>query len=240
MKPSKCSTERTIVRTHMSVFPSRTAVLLIEHPNRIAHCPDLGRFRLLFIQHIADFSFNAGTFYACRNIRVQSDWFKLLPLRSALPFIRRAHIRFRLYHWLYAQLMPHPNHHLQAVTLKANISQISKVLAGARCLQSLNLNWTETVYQLLNTNQDSDSDSRMANYWKSHIDKIVQPLTTIQPSCTVRKSDVVVIYMHPRGAFGRPSGHATDMENAFSSTIDQLIAARASSTRYKKRGLQTQ
>ena len=229
MKPSKCSTERTIVRARLSVFPSRTAVLLIENLNCIAYCADLCYYWLLFTQSIADFSINAGTFYACKDIRVRSDWFEVAPLCSALPFIRKAHIRFRLYQWLHAQFMSYPKHP-DADILKANINQISKVLAKARCLQSLKLIWTETTHHPFFA-QDSVSELTMTNFWKSDIDKIVQPLTTIQPSCTVRKSDVVVRYMQSTGIFRHPSGHATDMENAFSSSIDELIATRASSAR---------
>ncbi|KAK0517323.1 hypothetical protein JMJ35_000478 [Cladonia borealis] len=172
---------------------------------------------------------NDWTFYACRDIQVHSDYSKLAPLCSALPFIRRAHIRFRLYHWLYDQFMSFPKYP-DTVTFRANINQISKLLAKARCLQSLKLIWTETAKHPVLA-LDIGPEAGMTNFWRSHIDKIVQPLTTIQRSCTVRKSDVVVRYMQSTGPFGRPSGHAIDMENAFSSSIDGLIAMRASSAR---------
>ena len=226
MKPNKCSTERTIVRTHLRIFPSRTAVLLIVHLNLIAV---LCYFWFLFIHNIADFSINPGTFYACRDIQVHSDYSKLAPLCSALPFIRRAHIRFRLYHWLYDQFMSFPKYP-DTVTFRANINQISKLLTKARCLQSLKLIWTETAKHPVLA-LDIGPEAGMTNFWRSHIDKIVQPLTTIQRSCTVRKSDVVVRYMQSTGPFGQPSGHAIDMENAFSSSIDGLIAMWASSAR---------
>ena len=117
-----------------------------------------------------------------------------------------------------------------ATTFRANINQISKLLVKAPCLQSLKLIWTETTNHPLALPY-YEPDFRMTNFYKSHIDKIVQPLITIPASCTVRKSDVMVRYMHSLGPFGRPSGHDTDMENAFSSSIDELIATRASSAR---------
>ena len=229
MKPNKCFTERTIVCTHLSIFPSRTALLLIVHPLRIDYCADLYYFRFLFIHTIADFSIDTGTFYACRDIHVHSDYSKLPPLSSALPFIRRAHIRFRLYHWLYDQFMSFPRTP-DTIIFRANINHISKLLAKARCLQSLKIIWTETAKHPL-LGLDIGPEAGMTNFWRSHIDKIVQPLATIQRSCTVRKSDVVVRYMQSTGPFGRPSGHAVDMEDAFSSSIDGLIAMRASSAR---------
>ncbi len=163
------------------------------------------------------------------NTKFNSDWSKLAPLCSALPFIRRAHIRFGMYHWLFAQFMSYPRS-VDAVTMEANIYYISKLLVKARCLQSLKLHWTETTNHWLLSSDDGPG-SMMTKFWKSHIDNIVQPLTIIQPSCTVRKGDVVVIYMHSKDFFDRTSDHATDMENAFSSTIDELIATRASSAR---------
>ena len=208
---------------------SRAAVLLRGLPDRIAYCADLCCFRLPFTRKIADFLINAGTFYACRDIRIHSDWFKVTPLCSALPFIRRAHIRFRLFHWLYAQFASFPKAP-DAVTLRANINQISKVLAKAPCLQTLKLIWTETAKHPLAA-REGDPVLGMTSFWKSHIDKIVQPLTTIQPSCTITKSNIMVRYMQTTGVYGRPSGHAVGLENAFSSSIDEILATRASSAR---------
>ena len=229
MKPNKCSTERTIVCSHLNIFPSWTVLLLIVHPISVDYCADLNYSRFLFIHNIADFSINPGTFYACRDILVHSDYSKLPPLSSALPFIRRAHIRFRLYHWLYDQFMS-VSKTPDTITFRANINHISKLLAKARCLQSLKLIWTETAKHPV-LSLDIVSEAGLTNFWRSHIDKIVQPLTTIQRSCTVRKGDVVVRYMQSTGSFGRNSGHAVNMENAFSSSIGRLIAMRASSAR---------
>ena len=164
------------------------------------------------------------------TIQVHSDWFRLAPLCSALPFIRRAHIRFRLYHWLQGQFMSDPN--LPTLTtFRANINQISILLAKARCLQSLKLIWTETATPPLCIQSGYPQPVR-SNVWKSHIDMIVQPLTTIQPSCTVIKGDIVVRNVQPLMAYLPLSGHPTDMENAFSSAIDKLLATRASSAQF--------
>lgn len=228
MKPSKCSTERMIVRTHMSIFHSRTAVLLVVHLNRIAFCADLFYFWFLFIHNFADFSINPGTFYACKGIQVHSDWSKLAPLCSALPFIRRAHIRFRLHQWLYTQFMSFPRN-LGTATFRANVNHISKLLAKARCLQSLKLIWTETA-KIPVLAQGIGPEPGMIKFWRSHIDTIVQPLSTIQRSCTVIKSDVMVRQLESTSHLWF-SGRAIDMEHAFSSSIDELIATRASSAR---------
>lgn len=125
--------------------------------------------------------------------------------------------------------MSHPNLP-NLTTLRANINQISKLLAKARCLQTLKLIWTETAAPPICI-QDGYTQR---NVWKSDIDMVVQPLTTIQPSCTILKGDVVVRNMQPLmqpliAYFPPSSGHATDMENAFSSAIDKLVATRASS-----------
>ena len=142
-------------------------------------------------------------------------------------------MRFRMYHWLFAEFMSYPRHP-DPMIMGANINQICRLLAKARCLQSLKLIWTETTnhWQL---DPDEEPESLMTRFWKSHINIIVQPLTTIQPSCTIRKSDIVVTNVHSRGPFrpasGPASGRATDMENAFSSTIDELIATRATYAR---------
>ena len=116
-------------------------------------------------------------------------------------------------------------------TFRANINQISILLAKARCLQSLKLIWTETATPPLCI-QSGYPQPVMSNVWKSHIDMIVQPLTTIQPSCTVIKGDIVVRNVQPLMAYLPLSGHPTDMENAFSSAIDKLLATRASSAQF--------
>ena len=225
MKPSKCFTERTIVRTHRIVFSSETAVLFIEHAHHTFLSANLCHHWLLLVQDIADFSIDAGTFYACVSIHVHADWSKLAPLRSALPFIRRAHIRFRLYHLLHGQFMSRPDPP-SLTTLRANIIQISKMLAKARCLQSLKLVWTETITPPA-CKQNWYSRHPMSNVSKSNIDMVTQPLTTIQPSCTVIKGDVVVRNMEQVIDDLPPFAHPTDMEKAFSSAIDELIATRA-------------
>ena len=230
MKPSKCFTERTIVRTHMSVFPAQTAVLLGKHAHDTFPSANLFHHWLLLVQNIADFSINAGTFYACVSIQVHSEWFKLAPLCSALPFIRRAHIRFRLYHLLQGQYICHPSTP-SLTTLRANIHHISKLLAKASCLQSLKLIWTETATPQTYIHSWYDRPLR-SNIWKLNINTVIQPVTTIQPSCTVIKGDVVVRNMQPPNirpliADPPPFVRPTDMENAFSSAIDELIATRA-------------
>lgn len=164
------------------------------------------------------------------NIQVHSDWFKLVPLCSALPFIRRAHIRFRLYHWLDGQYMAPPNLP-NVTTLEANINQISKLLAKARCLQSLKLIWTETAAPPLSIRGSHHLWARK-DFWEYYIDTIIQPLGTIPPSCTVMKGDVIVRYMKPKTAFWSPDCHLVDMENAFSAAIDKLVATRVSSARW--------
>ena len=167
------------------------------------------------------------------NIPVHSDWFKLAPLCSALPFIRRAHIRFRLYQMLDLQYMLYlsPPNHPNLATLEANISQISKLLAKARCLQSLKLIWTETAATPLSI-QGSHHLWARKDFWEYYIDTVIQPLSTIPPSCTIMKGDVVVRYMKPKTAPWSPARHLVDMENAFSAAIDKLVATRVSSARW--------
>ena len=196
-------------------------------------CANLCHHWLLLVQNITDFSTNAGAFYACMNIPVHSDWFKLAPLCSALPFIRRAHIRFRLYQMLDLQYMSYlsPPNHPNLATLDANISQISKLLAKARCLQSLKLIWTETAATPLSI-QGSHHLWARKDFWEYYIDTVVQPLSTIPPSCTIMKGDVVVRYMKPKTAPWSPARHLVDMENAFSAAIDKLVATRVSSARW--------
>ena len=234
MKPNKCFTGRTTVRLrfHMKVFASETAVLFIEYaPRHFSVCQFMPTLVHL-VPNIADFSTKPGAFYACMNIPVHSDWFKLPPLCSALPFIRRAHIRFRLYQMLDSQYMSYlsPPNHPNLPTLDANISQISKMLTKAHCLQSLKLIWTETVATPLSI-QASYHPRACKDFWENYIDMVIQPLSTIPPSCTIMRGDVIVRYVKPKTASWSSALHLIDMEDAFAAAIDKLVATRVSSSR---------
>ena len=170
---------------------------------------------------------NHWTLFVTPEIHFKMKYFKLAPLSSALPFIRRVQVRFRMFDCLYLPsslgLVLKDNNMVQ---LREKLNQISKTLAKARSLQTFSLIWTETAgtwrpYGIYSDREWTSDTGELVRAMQGHIEKILQPLCTLKPSCTIQKSEQIV-------KFGS-NVRSTAMEKAFSNAVDTLKAGRVSS-----------
>ena len=166
---------------------------------------------------------NHWTLFVTPDIHFKMEYFKLAPLSSALPFIRRVQVRFQMLDCLI--LLYHFGGVSDAnnmVQLREKLNQISKTLAKARSLHTCSLIWTETrpfsAYSIWEWTTDA---GEIVRAMQDHIEKILQPLCTLKPSCTIQKSEQIVKF--------RSNVRSTAMEKAFSNAVDALKAGRVSS-----------
>ncbi|KAL2039409.1 hypothetical protein N7G274_007681 [Stereocaulon virgatum] len=185
---------------------------------------------------------NYFTFFVTPEIHLGDDYSKLPPLSSALPFMRRVHIRFRMFDCFYHS---HSSERVCTTTdvsqLRAKISQVSRLLAEAHSLQSLSLVWTETTrkwdpFRNCNEWEWTSENKQIVRVIQGHIERILQPLGSLTPACTIQKSEQVVslttlndVISHNDNGFECGCWkyfRVTAMETAFSNAINSLVAGR--------------
>ena len=166
---------------------------------------------------------NHWTLFVTPDIHFKLEYFKLAPLSSALPFIRRVQVRFRMLDCLILLYkFGLASDAKNVVQLREKLNQISKTLAKARSLHTCSLIWTETRPGSIYSDWERTSDNgEIVRAMQGHIENILQPLCTLKPSCTIQKSEQIV-------KFGR-NFRSTAMEKAFSNAVDALKAGRVSS-----------
>lgn len=170
---------------------------------------------------------NHWTLFVTPDIHFKLEYFKLAPLSSALPFIRRVQVRFRMFDYLFlSSNFGSVTNAKNMAQLREKLNQISKTLAKARSLQTFSLIWTETAemwrpYGIYSDWEWTSDTGEIVRAIQGHIEKILQPLCTLKPSCTIQKSEQIV-------KFGS-NVRSTAMEKAFSNAVDALKAGRVSS-----------
>lgn len=187
---------------------------------------------------------NHFTFFVTPEIHFRAEYFKLPPLSSALPFIRRVHVRFRMFACFYhSYSSARVRTTKDMIQLRAKLNQVSKILAKAHSLQSLSLVWTETTRKwgpfgtIYYGCEWASEDGQIVRVIQDHIERILQPLGSLPPACTIQKSEQVVsltptCYMqaHDQGLRCERYFRMTAMETAFSNAINLLVAGRMPST----------
>ena len=152
---------------------------------------------------------NNWTFFASQRKPFSSMLFQREPMVLILPFIRRAHIRFGMFHWLYCE--PH-GRTWSAYTefTKTSVNEIRRVLLAAPTLRTVKIIWTETI----NTRQTELTDVR------SLISEVLRPLIALPTTSDLQKSNIMVAWKNGM--------RATEIEVDFSECIDEVIALHRS------------
>lgn len=156
---------------------------------------------------------NYWTFFASQRNYFSSMIFQVEPMVLILPYIRRAHIRFAMFHWLFWESRG-LDQNTSGDIIKANVKEICMVLLRARRLRTVKIIWTETC-TILPARRRTDPGSV-----RSLIFEVLQPLIGLPRTSELEKSNVMVAY--------RNGTRATEMECDFSECVDEVIAIHRS------------
>lgn len=170
---------------------------------------------------------NYWTLFAGPDFYVSSVMFKLAPLSSALPYMRKVFIRFRLFHWLYN---PYQRSHIASPEqYSENFNGICMVLQDAPSLQSVHVIWTETaafwLYPILGELADTEwasSSGKLVDETSWIIWDIIKPLKTLASAVRITRGEITVLLDR--------MGRSTAMETAFGNAVDTVIAHRAATS----------
>ncbi|CAF9936391.1 MAG: hypothetical protein ALECFALPRED_006838 [Alectoria fallacina] len=153
---------------------------------------------------------NYWTFFASIRTKFRSVVFRMEPMVLILPFIRKAHIRFGMFHWLFWKSCGLIDY-VSGDTVNENVKEICLVLLTAPALRTVKIIWTETY-----------TTWRPAPGWvevhsvRILISELLRPLITLPKTSDLQKSIIMVAY--------RNGVKATEIELDFSECVDEVIA----------------
>ena len=156
---------------------------------------------------------NYWTFFVAQGFHFSSTLFQTQPMVLILPFIRKAHIRFGIFHWLFWESRGLTGY-TYGDTIRTNVKEICRVLLTAPALRTVKIIWTETgtAYpKLMHMEMDSV---------RGLIADVLRPLATLPTTSELQKSNIMVAY--------RDGAKATDMELDFSEAVDEVIGLHRS------------
>lgn len=156
---------------------------------------------------------NFWTFFVARGFHLSSILFQTRPMVLILPFIRKAHIRFGMFHWLFWESRGLTSYTSRS-TIKVNVKEIYKVLLTAPALRTVKIIWTETGTAYPGSMQMQTDSVR------GLIADVLRPLATLPTTIELQKSNIMVAY--------RDGAKATDMELDFSEAVDEVIGLHRS------------
>lgn len=156
---------------------------------------------------------NYWTFFASQRIHFRSVLFKVEPMVLILPFIRKAHIRFGMFHWLFWESRGLTGC-AHGDVIKTNVKEICLVLLTAPGLRTVKIIWTETFTTW------STPRLEELNSVRSLISEVLQPLVTLPTTSELQKSNLMVANMD--------GVKITKMELAFSECVDEVIGLHRS------------
>lgn len=156
---------------------------------------------------------NYWTFFASQHYHFSSILFKTDPMVLILPFIRKAHIRFGMFHWLYWEACG-LHGCTYGGTIKANVKEICLVLRTAPALRTVKIIWTETC-----TMWPALRRTRLKSM-RSPLSDVLRPLIALPTTSDLQKSNIMVAY--------RDGMKATEVELDFSESVDEVIALHRS------------
>lgn len=153
---------------------------------------------------------NNWTFFASHRKHFCSDIFRIQPMALILPFVKRAHIRFAMFHWLL--WASHGLMSKDGEMIQNNVKEICLVLLTAPALRTVKIIWTETCYTCpMRTPLILNS----VNSVHSLISDILRPLRTLPTTSELQKSNIRVV--------DRNGVKLTKMEHDFSECVDEVI-----------------
>ena len=156
---------------------------------------------------------NYWTFFVSQRNPLNPVLFQMEPMVLILPFIRKAHIRFAMFHWLFWESCG-LNQKAYGDSIQANVRAICLVLRAAPTLRTVKIIWTETCTLLPSPRTPNQESVR------SLIFEVVRPLAGLPWTSELQKSLIVVSY--------RNGLKATCMELDFSECVDEVIALHRS------------
>ncbi len=166
---------------------------------------------------------NYWTLYAGQDFNIRSIAFKLPPLSSALPYMRKVFIRFRMFDWLYARKLS-TRSEPSLDQFPANFKEICTVLQGAPSLQSLQMAWTESSIKWTSDYPWCDDEWMVSS--GPRVDKLswllwdfMKPLKALPPTIKIKKGDIKALF----GCNAR----SVAMETAFGNCVEMIIAHHA-------------
>lgn len=154
---------------------------------------------------------NDWTFFASQRIHFLSVLFQMEPMALILPYIRKAHVRFGMFPWLFRGSCGDIGS-TDGDIIKTNVKEICLVLVRAPALRTVKIIWTETG-RIMPSPIRRDSVRNL-------ISEILQPLIALPTTCELQKSDIMVAYWN--------GVKAPDMESGFSDCIDEVLALHRS------------
>lgn len=153
---------------------------------------------------------NYWTFFVSQQVHFSSMLFRIEPLVLILPFIRKAHIRFGMFQWLFWESCG-LSECLAGGTVRKNVSEVCLVLLAAPSLRTVKIIWTETYSAW------SPAPIRVeVHSVRNLISEVLRPLIALPTTSDLQKSNIMVAY--------RNGMKATGMELDFSECVDELIA----------------
>lgn len=150
---------------------------------------------------------NYWTFFASLRDHFSSIIFQTKPLVLILPFIRKAHIRFGMFHWLFWESCGLTKH-ADGEKVGTNVKEISRVLIAAPALRTVKIIWTETCSIYPRRHMEFHTV-------RSLLTETLRPLTFLPTTCELQKSSIMVAYW--------TGIKASDMELDFSTSVDEVI-----------------
>lgn len=173
---------------------------------------------------------NYWTLYAGHEFHINSVAFHIPPLSSALPYIRKVLIRFRMFNGLF--LRTQGIQYSPPDMLSANFEEICKILLGAPSLQTVQMVWTE-ISEAWSPAGWGPTGRR--NDWEWTLSSgtlvdvlswltwdVVQPLKTLKPTVKIQKGEIMAMF--------KCNVRSTAMETAFGNCVDTVVAHRAASS----------
>ena len=166
---------------------------------------------------------NDWTFFVNLAIPFDHCSFMLSPLAANLSLMRRIHIRFHMFDWMFIHTSKPC---LPVEALRDILSQICKILGQIHHLQSIKLIWTETSLVEVGTLMNSPwqwitPTGSAATTLQTLIYSALQPLVEFPYLCPLQRSTVLVRF--------RAEERVRAAEVAFATAVDTLIKFRNSS-----------
>ena len=156
---------------------------------------------------------NFWTFFASQRNHFTAKLFHMEPMVLILPFIRKAHIRFAMFNWLFWEACGIMGSH-DGDLIKTNVREICWVLLKAPTLRTVKIIWTETAQTLCMGTWMEPFNVR------DHTLEVLRPFLSLPATIELQKSNIMVNYRNGIKVLG--------MEHGFSECVDEIIALHRS------------
>lgn len=168
---------------------------------------------------------NYWTFFASERNFFSAMLFQMAPMELILPYIRKAHIRFSMFQWLYWESCGRSISAF-ADLIKKNVREICLVLLKAPALRTVKIIWTETSTIHLTC---LPTPGTVPESVQGLMCEVLRPLIGLPTTSELQKSNIMVAYMK-----NLKSERVPKMELEFSECVDEVIALHRSRIVFRK------